>query len=89
MLCDGVAKGPECEYQSLTEVPSSIKTQICFDAQVKSQNPVTLKTDILDIYTPLDVDLEKGKSETTKSNDEALGSLKSEDPLTVSSISVS
>lgn len=50
---------------------------------MKSQNLAKLKTDVLDIYSPsvLDVDLEKGKSETAKCNDEALGSLKSEDPL--------
>lgn len=58
------------------------------DAQVKCQNHANLKTDVMDIYAAsmLDVDLEVGKLATAKCNDETLGSLKTEDPLTVSSL---
>ncbi|CAK9148948.1 unnamed protein product [Ilex paraguariensis] len=54
------------------------------DAQSNHQNHIDLKMENVDLFTPhiLDMDIEKGKLEIPKSNDETIGNLKTEDPLT-------
>lgn len=81
---DGSTNGPECESESIVVVPNLMKTQMCLDAHPKSQNHTSIKVDVMDIYATsiLDTDIEKGKVEPPKSNDEAAGNLKTEDSLT-------
>lgn len=66
-----------------------MKTQMCLDTHPKCQNHTSLKVDIMDIYATsiLDPDIEKGKLEMPKSDGEAVGNSKTEDSLTVNSIS--
>lgn len=90
MLSDGGTNSPKCESESILVVPNLMKTQMCLDAHPKCQNHTSLKVDVMDIYATSipDADIEKGKLETTKSNDEAVGNVKAEDSLTVSFIPV-
>ncbi|KAL3527736.1 hypothetical protein ACH5RR_012392 [Cinchona calisaya] len=84
MLSDGSMNSPKRESESILVVPNLMKTQMNLDRHPKCQNHTSLKVDAMDIYatSTLDTDIEKGKLETPKSNDEAVGNLKTEDSLT-------
>lgn len=80
----------QCEshlsFLSLLEVPKPLKYSISLDAVLNSQNKVNLEMENTDAYCLCiaDMDIEKGKSQTPKTNDEP--ARKNEDPLAVSSI---
>ncbi|KAM7529274.1 hypothetical protein LguiB_032684 [Lonicera macranthoides] len=71
-------------FLSLTEVPEKLKTQLCLDTQLNTQNHIKLEMENADAYFPciVDIDMEKGKLETEKTDDETFENLKNEDPLT-------
>lgn len=75
-------------FLSLLKVPKPLKHSISLDAILNSQNKANWEMENADVYSPCiaDMDIEKGKSETPKTKDEPIGNLKTEDPLTVSSI---
>lgn len=73
-------------FLSLIEVPEKLKNQLCLDTQLNTQNHIKLEMENADAYFPciVDIDMEKGKLETEKTDDETFENLKNEDPLTVS-----
>lgn len=87
----GITSYPQCDesqlaFLSLLEVPEILKTQLCLDTQLNTQNHIKLEMENADAYFPciVNIDMEKGKFETEKTNDETFENLKNEDPLTVS-----
>lgn len=81
---------PKCISQpsllSFVELPDSPKKQQCLDPQMNCQNFIGFKMDNADAYSPcvVGIDVEMENLEKTKSNNEAVGSLKGEGLLTVS-----
>lgn len=90
ILPDEGTAGPRCKPQlaflSPVEVPTPLKSQLSLDTQLNNQNYINLVMENAVAYSSciLDVDIEKGKSETPKSTDEPIGNLKDEDPTTKS-----
>lgn len=88
---DGITN-PQCESQiaflSFLEVSNPFKSQKCPDPQLNCKNCIGLQMESSDAYSPciMDMDIEKGSLETPKSNEENMGSLKTEGVLTVSPI---
>ena len=88
---DGITN-PQCEPQiaflNFLEVSNPFKSQMCPDTQLNCKSCVGLQMDSSDTYSPctVDMDIEKGSLETPKSNEETMGSLKTEGVLTVSPI---
>ncbi|KAG8640974.1 hypothetical protein MANES_13G075600v8 [Manihot esculenta] len=79
---------PKCISQpsllSFVELPDSPKKQQCLDPQMNCQNFIGFKMDNADAYSPcvVGIDVEMENLEKTKSNNEAVGSLKGEGLLT-------
>ncbi|KAM7513615.1 hypothetical protein LguiA_003198 [Lonicera macranthoides] len=78
---------PQCESQlaflSLIEIPDPLKNQPRL-TESKSLNHVNFDVAKADSYFPciVDIDIEKGKLDTPKTNDKIAANLKNEDPLT-------
>ncbi|XP_037493856.1 uncharacterized protein LOC105647814 isoform X2 [Jatropha curcas] len=69
---------------SFVELPVSPKKQICLDPQLNCQNFIGLQMESADAYSPciVDINIEMENFEKPKSNDETVGSIKSEGLLT-------
>ena len=87
----GITSYPQCDesqlaFLSLLEVPEILKSQLRLDTQLNTQNHIKLEMENADAFFPciVDIDMEKGKLETEKTNDKTFENLKNEDPLTVS-----
>lgn len=84
---DGITN-PQCEPQiaflNFLEVSNPFKSQMCPDTQLNCKSCVGLQMESSDTYSPctVDMDIEKGSLETPKSNEETMGSLKTEGVLT-------
>ncbi|KAK4411673.1 hypothetical protein Sango_0240300 [Sesamum angolense] len=65
------------------EIPNLVKSEMCLNSEPDLQNQINLKVDKLNNYAPclLDVDIEKGKAEIPKSNEESAVILKSDDSV--------
>ncbi|KAI3462070.1 hypothetical protein Pfo_018733 [Paulownia fortunei] len=68
---------------SYLEVPNLMKSQMCLNSEPNLQNHTNLEVDKVNNYAPciLDVDIEKGKAEIPKFNEESVANLKSDDSL--------
>ncbi|KAL0396569.1 UNVERIFIED_CONTAM: hypothetical protein Scaly_0105300 [Sesamum calycinum] len=68
---------------SYVEIPNFVKSEMCLNSEPDLQNQINLKVDKLNNYAPcvLDVDIEKGKAEIPKSNEESAVILKSDDSV--------
>lgn len=75
-------------FLSLLEVPFPSKSNICLDAQLNCHNCFDLQMEGADAFPPciVNINMEKENSEAIKSTDEAVGSIKTEGVVTVSSI---
>lgn len=91
MLSEESKTATQCTSQlaflSLVELPVPLKNQMCLDPQLNCQKFIDLQMESADAYSPciVDIDIETDNFEKPKSEDEAVGSIKSEGQLTVSS----
>ncbi|KAK4383121.1 hypothetical protein Sango_2806900 [Sesamum angolense] len=84
VLPDGGATNLQCELvQNVcsVEVPNVMKNEICLNTESSLLNHTNLKVDKAQKNAPcnLDVDIEKGKTQIPKSNEESIGHLKCDD----------
>ena len=73
-------------FLSILEVPNPAKDQMSKDAHLNCQNYIDLQINSIDAYSPciVDINVEKESLQAPESNEEAVGSLKSEGVLIVS-----
>ncbi|PIN11873.1 hypothetical protein CDL12_15511 [Handroanthus impetiginosus] len=86
VLPDGRNPNLQCEPPlniGYVEVPNLMKSKMCLDFEPNLQNGTNLKVDKSNNYAPcvLDVDIEKGKAESPKVNEESVANLKSDDSI--------
>ncbi|KAK9272539.1 hypothetical protein L1049_002912 [Liquidambar formosana] len=69
---------------SFVEVPNPFKSQMCLDDQLNCPDCIDLQTENADAYSSctVDIDIEKGNIGTPRTNEETIGSLKTEGVLT-------
>ncbi|KAF2284035.1 hypothetical protein GH714_018363 [Hevea brasiliensis] len=84
MLSEEDKTNPKCTSQlallSFVELPVSPKKQMCLDPQLNCDNFIGSQMENADAYSPciVDIDIEMKNFEKKKSNNEAVGSIKSE-----------
>ncbi|KAI3669306.1 hypothetical protein L6452_40537 [Arctium lappa] len=89
VLSDDGNPGLECELPTTLSTPAEVrvplKSQLSLDARLSNQSYINMMVENAIAYSTctIDVDIEKGKSET-RSKEETLGNLKNEEVLTKS-----